>query len=606
MQLVKLTTTGVSGLRTCALAIALLVASFAAPTVADAQHAFTRGDINQDSSVSIVDAISLLSYLFAGLPGQVPACNDAADVNDDGHISLSDPIVLLTNLFGGGGPLPAPTNGECGADPTADALGCDNFAGCTSLTGKWQLSYTEVGNDCGKPLESGTTEVMIRQNGDVIDLEIGDQGGVSRYVGFQNGTTIELFGAQVASNYSSSMNFLLTVSAAGNSIVGSAFQLQEEPIGICNHEYTLNANRIGDLDPPAPPTHDFTALMDVSANPLISYCGGGASGGTVTIDFAQSGNNVAIEIPGLVDVIAFGTVSGDTLRIHVETEEAGGREIRIGTLTATPNGFLTGEVSTLVDAATGLCGGIEEWIAVPPTTGPPTVNEVATLGTTFGSVAGATDNFTGSCWVDTLPDRAYQFTAPGAGLYQIDTYGSVTDDTVLFVLDAAGNEIACNDQAGGTGHSELVLDLAAGDMIVIVIDVYTSWQSEEFQLNINHALSPLADEFAALGSMTGSVAGEDDDYSGSCWADTLPDRACQFSAPESNTYRIDTFGSQTLDTVLFVLDSAGNEIACNDQAGGTGHSELFLNLAAGEMVIIVIDVYTPWQSEEFQLNISTN
>ena len=359
----------------------------------------------------------------------------------------------------------------------------------SNLTGKWQVSYTEVGNDCGKQLESGTAEMSIRQNGDVVDMEmVNGQGGMDRFVGFRSGATIELFGAQVDSNRSASFDFSLTVSAAGNSFVGSMFQMEDEMSGICNRENTLSAVRIGALDPPAPPTHDFTELMDVFANSLISYCGGGVEGGTVTIDFVQAGNDVVIDILGRDDEVAFGTVSGDTIRIHVETEEENGLEIRIGTLTATPDGFLVGEVATLVDAAE-LCGGIEQWVVIPAL-----ADEVATLGTTFGSVAGATDEFTGSCWVDTLPDRAYHFTAPESGLYQIDTYGSETNDTVLFVLDAAGNEIACNDQAGGTSHSELLLDLAAGDMIVIVIDVFTASQSEEFQLNITHVLQSVSSD----------------------------------------------------------------------------------------------------------------
>jgi len=40
-----------------------------------------------------------------------------------------DPIYMLSYLFVGGAPPPPPFI-ECGADPTEDALDCDNFDYC--------------------------------------------------------------------------------------------------------------------------------------------------------------------------------------------------------------------------------------------------------------------------------------------------------------------------------------------------------------------------------------------------------------------------------------------------------------------------------------------
>ena len=82
---------------------------------------FLRGDVNDDASLNISDAVNLLSFLF--LAGVEPPCLDAADANDDGQINVSDPSAILNSLFTGTGPLPAPALDQ-GVDPTPDSLGC--------------------------------------------------------------------------------------------------------------------------------------------------------------------------------------------------------------------------------------------------------------------------------------------------------------------------------------------------------------------------------------------------------------------------------------------------------------------------------------------------
>lgn len=82
---------------------------------------FRRGDVNQDGSVNIADAVGTLSYLFsAGSPGN---CHDAMDMGDNGAVDISDAIYLLGFLFSSG-PAPLAPFGACGEDPTADALPC--------------------------------------------------------------------------------------------------------------------------------------------------------------------------------------------------------------------------------------------------------------------------------------------------------------------------------------------------------------------------------------------------------------------------------------------------------------------------------------------------
>ncbi len=84
---------------------------------------FIRGDANLDLHVDLSDAITLLGYLFGGLPLE---CLDAADANDSGSINISDPVYLLNYLFGGGSPPPPPYP-ERGPDPTLDLLDCQFY-----------------------------------------------------------------------------------------------------------------------------------------------------------------------------------------------------------------------------------------------------------------------------------------------------------------------------------------------------------------------------------------------------------------------------------------------------------------------------------------------
>lgn len=86
-----------------------------------------RGDANTDGFFDISDVIISLSYLFAG---EALTCLDAADSNDDGQIDISDGIAILDALFGEGAPPPAPGPNNCGVDPTADNLGCDQYSAC--------------------------------------------------------------------------------------------------------------------------------------------------------------------------------------------------------------------------------------------------------------------------------------------------------------------------------------------------------------------------------------------------------------------------------------------------------------------------------------------
>ena len=98
-----------------------LVGSFGKTPLFAGDPEFRRGDVTNNGSVAIGDAIALLAYLFQG--GSIP-CRDAADFDDSGTLSIADPIALLSYLFSGGPPPTAPGPFTCGVDPTLDTLEC--------------------------------------------------------------------------------------------------------------------------------------------------------------------------------------------------------------------------------------------------------------------------------------------------------------------------------------------------------------------------------------------------------------------------------------------------------------------------------------------------
>jgi parallel beta-helix repeat protein len=82
-----------------------------------------RGDTNQDNSINVADAITLLDHLFNGIPAD--DCLSALDGNDDGGVNVADAVYVLEYLFNNGPNPPAPFPG-CGEDGTPDTA-CDSY-----------------------------------------------------------------------------------------------------------------------------------------------------------------------------------------------------------------------------------------------------------------------------------------------------------------------------------------------------------------------------------------------------------------------------------------------------------------------------------------------
>ncbi len=196
------------------------------------------------------------------------------------------------------------------------------------------------------------------------------------------------------------------------------------------------------------------------------------------------------------------------------------------------------------------------------------------------------DGNAGSCGGQAGPDASYTFTAPAAGTYSFNTFGS-SFESIVYVQDGvcAGNQISC-------GHQGALATLAADQEVTVTVD--SQFASGPFDLHVDVLGGACPD--TDLGNTvpqtaTGNTSTGDNTDAGSCGGDFTADDLYLFTAPADGLYQFDTFGS-TLDTVLFLRDAAcfGPELDCNDDfAPGDADSRVIEGLDANQSVLIGVD-----------------
>ncbi len=109
-------------------------ATFCDISISQGPSTFHRGDTNDDGTIDVTDAVSLLGFLFGG--GEDTDCKETQDFDNDGRVVLTDAVGILLFLFRGG-PAPAvpgPTTEDCGPDPDEPGapgdLGCRSYWSC--------------------------------------------------------------------------------------------------------------------------------------------------------------------------------------------------------------------------------------------------------------------------------------------------------------------------------------------------------------------------------------------------------------------------------------------------------------------------------------------
>ncbi|WP_437486264.1 MXAN_6577-like cysteine-rich protein [Sorangium sp. So ce1014] len=233
--------------------------------------------------------------------------------------------------------------------------------------------------------------------------------------------------------------------------------------------------------------------------------------------------------------------------------------------------------------------------------------------TVTGTTAEAIDILRSTCGDAGGRDATYSFTAPVAGTYLFDTFGS-SFDTVLQILNGScrGTSLGCNDDSGGL-QSRVFAELTAGQTVIIGVDgidgVDTS--AGDYVLHVDRFLGQGTCSTAIdLGSelpltRTGTTSSHPNLVAPTCGGQSnAPEMVFTYTAPVSGRYVIDTNGS-SFDTILHVHTSGckGLELGCDDSSGGSGPSRLIRRFNAGQVITVVVDGYGD-ASGDFTLHIS--
>ena len=173
----------------------------------------------------------------------------------------------------------------------------------------------------------------------------------------------------------------------------------------------------------------------------------------------------------------------------------------------------------------GLCGVIDLGSAVPQTAS--------------GSTIGALDAYTASCNSPGSGEAGFSFTAPAAGAYVFDTFGS-SFDTLLSTITLSCSELNCNYDSGAGLSSKVTVNLAANETVIAVVDGLVGAEGF-FTFNVSAApppVCPTADLGSAVPqSITGTTFNAGDALTPSCNVGTTPDASYTFTAPADGCTR---------------------------------------------------------------------
>ncbi len=74
--------------------------TFIPPTVNGRAYSFICGDVNNDTSLNLIDILYLIDHLYGSPPGPAPNPFQSGDVNSDSSINLIDILYLIDHLYG--------------------------------------------------------------------------------------------------------------------------------------------------------------------------------------------------------------------------------------------------------------------------------------------------------------------------------------------------------------------------------------------------------------------------------------------------------------------------------------------------------------------------
>jgi len=208
-------------------------------------------------------------------------------------------------------------------------------------------------------------------------------------------------------------------------------------------------------------------------------------------------------------------------------------------------------------------------------------------GNTFKS----TGNITSNCGSNDFADVWHIYTPTQSDDTTFNLLGSGFDTTLAVYDQCGGTELACNDDAGGTRQSQIIMHVDANTPYLIRVAGY-GYQKGYYVLTIDLNSAPKNDDCENAIAITegipwhGNTQGATGtDTSGCSGSDDL-DVWHVYTPTQSGETTISLVGS-SFDTTLAVYDQCdGTELACNDDASGTTQSIIKISLEAGRSYLI--------------------
>jgi hypothetical protein len=143
-------------------------------------------------------------------------------------------------------------------------------------------------------------------------------------------------------------------------------------------------------------------------------------------------------------------------------------------------GYAFGELGCSDDCTFGLGSCNDVGACIEENLGSATGNGVAS-----GSTDNEDEDLAQSCGDSGAVDHVLVWTAPSAGTWRFDTVDSAYDTTISLHADCDSAAFDCNDDGFPNNlDSRLVVDLAAGDVVVIAVAGY-SGSTGNWVLNVN-------------------------------------------------------------------------------------------------------------------------
>lgn len=227
--------------------------------------------------------------------------------------------------------------------------------------------------------------------------------------------------------------------------------------------------------------------------------------------------------------------------------------------------------------------------AGPDTTCSEGVIENAT-GATPIDTAPAGNDLAATCGGESSPDQVMLWTAPVTDYYVFDTFGS-SFDTVLALFDECGGvELACSNNVGELGQSELVRKFRQGQQALVLIDG-TAGDSGPGVLNIQPVTCPEADLEGQSFPLELTTLQSGDDFSSQCGGVGFEDRAFHWVAPSDGLYYFHATSDSFRPTVALLGGPRCTDrvLGCSPSSSGPHGAEVVRFLRAGQPVTVVVD-----------------